>query len=198
MTSWIMAIGRMLGLGSIAGIRPAIVLAVIGVVTYFDWGAATNSTFSFLSHWLVIGVFVVLAIVESTFDKIPKYDRLQDRLIMPYRLIMGGIAGAATAPFGWQGIVVGFVIGFLAAWFSQHVKRATRPKTVSSNVVIILLSSVEDLAAFIGTVLVLAVPYLGYASVAITSFVFWRARDRRRAKYRQIGGDARHPEREGS
>ena len=102
-TAWILAIGRMLGLGSIAGIRPSLTLAVIGVVGYFDWGVETNSTFSWLSHWLAIGIFVVLAILESTFDKISKLDRLQDRLIMPYRLFMGGVAGAATIPFGWKG-----------------------------------------------------------------------------------------------
>ena len=28
---------------------------------------------------------------------------------MPYRLVAGGVAGAATIPFGWQGIVVGAV-----------------------------------------------------------------------------------------
>ena len=107
MTAWLLAIGRMLGLGSFAGIRPSLTLAVIGVVSYFDWGVHTNSTFSWLSYWLAIGIFVVLAILESTFDKISKLDRLQDRLIMPYRLVMGGVAGAATIPFGWKGIVVG-------------------------------------------------------------------------------------------
>ncbi len=55
MTAWIIAIGRMLGLGSIAGIRPSLTLAVIGVVSYFDWGVEANSTFHFLTFWLVIG-----------------------------------------------------------------------------------------------------------------------------------------------
>ena len=132
MTAWILAIGRMLGLGSIAGIRPSLTLAVIGVVSYFDWGVETNSTFSWLSHWLVIGTFVVLAILESTFDKISKLDRLQDRLIMPYRLFMGGVAGAATIPFGWKGIVVGAAVGAGAAWFAQYTKHLSRPKSVPS------------------------------------------------------------------
>ena len=129
MTAWIIAIGRMLGLGSIAGIRPSLTLAVIGVVGYFDWGIEPNSTFTWLSYWWVIGIFVVLAILESTFDKISKLDRLQDRLIMPYRLVMGGVAGAATVPFGWKGIVVGAAIGAGAAWFSQYTKHITRPRS---------------------------------------------------------------------
>ena len=130
MTAWILAIGRMLGLGSIAGIRPSLTLAVIGVVGYFDWGVETNSTFSWLNNWLAIGIFVVLAILESAFDKISKVDRLQDRLIMPYRLVMGGVAGAATIPFGWKGVVVGAAVGAGASWFAQYTKHLSRPKSV--------------------------------------------------------------------
>ena len=186
MTAWVLAIGRMLGLGTIAGIRPSLTLAVIGVVSYFDWGVETNASFSFLEHWLAIGIFVVFAILESAFDKIAKMDRLQDRLIMPYRLFVGGVAGAATMPFGWRGIVVGAAVGAGAAWFSQYTKHLTRPKSVPSEAVVILISAAEDLAAFLGGALVLAVPYIGYAYVGVTGFVYWRVRDRRRAKYRKM------------
>ena len=186
MTAWILAIGRMLGLGSIAGIRPSLTLAVIGMVSYFDWGVETNSTFSWLNHWLVIGTFVVLAILESTFDKISKLDRLQDRLIMPYRMFMGGVAGAATIPFGWKGIVVGAAVGAGAAWFAQYTKHLSRPKSVPSPAVVSLISTGEELGALFGSVLVLAVPYFGYACVGTTGFIYWRMRGRRRSKYRKM------------
>jgi uncharacterized membrane protein len=185
-TAWILAIGRMLGLGSIAGIRPSLTLAVIGVVSYFDWGVEVNSTFSWLSHWLAIGTFVVLAILESAFDKISKLDRLQDRLIMPYRLFMGGVAGAATMPFGWKGIVIGAAVGAGAAWFAQYTKHLSRPKSVPSPAVVSLISTGEELGAFFGSVLVLAVPYFGYACVGTTGFIYWRVRDRRRSKYKKM------------
>ena len=186
MTAWVIAVGRMLGLGSIAGIRPSLTLAVIGVVSYFDWGVEPNETFSFLTYWLVIGIFVVLAILESAFDKMSKMDRLQDRLIMPYRLFIGGVAGAATMPFGWRGIVVGAGVGAGAAWFSQYTKHLTRPRSVPSEAVVILFSTAEDLAAFLGSTLVLAVPYVGYAYAGVTGFMYWRVRDRRRAKYKRM------------
>lgn len=185
-TVWILAIGRMLGLGSIAGIRPSLTLAVIGVVGYFEWGVEVNSTFSWLSHWLAIGTFVVLAILESTFDKISKLDRLQDRLIMPYRFVMGGVAGAATIPFGWQGVVVGALVGAGAAWFAQYTKHLSRPKSVASPAVVSLISTTEELGAFFGSVLVLAVPYFGYACVGVTGAVYWRVRTSRRSKYRKM------------
>ncbi len=186
MTAWLIAIGRMLGLGSFAGIRPSLTLAVIGVVGYFDWGIETNASFAWLNNWLAIGIFVVLAIFESTFDKISKLDRLQDRLIMPYRLVMGAVAGAATIPFGWQGIAVGAAVGAGAAWFAQYTKHLSRPRSVPSEAVVTLISAAEDLGAFLGSVLVLAVPYFGYACAGATGFVYWRARGRRRSKYKKM------------
>ncbi len=191
MTAWAIAVGRMLGLGTIAGIRPSLTLAVIGAVTYLDWGVPTNATFAFLGHWQAIGIFVVLAILESTFDKIAKLDRIQDRLIMPYRMVMGGVAGAATIPFGWQGVVIGAAVGAGAAWFSQYTKHMSRPRSVTSEAVVTLISAAEDLGAFIGAALVLAVPYAGYACVAVTGVLYWRARDSHHAKYRRMRRAAR-------
>ena len=186
MIVWVFAVGRMLGLGSVAGIRPSMTLAVMGVVSKLGWGVGLNPTFSFLSHWLAIIIFVVLAILESSFDKIPKLDRLQGRLTMPYRLVAGAAAGAATIPFGWQGVVVGAVVGAGAAWSSTYVKGMTRPKTVPSDAVLTLMSLWEDLAVLAGVLLTLIVSPVGYGIAAFSAIVYWRVGSRRRAKYRAM------------
>ena len=186
MTAWVFAVGRMLGLGSVAGVRPSMTLAVIGVVSKLGWGAGLNPTFSFLSHWLAIVIFVVLAFLESSFDKIPKLDRLQDRLLMPYRLVAGAVAGAATIPFGWQGVVVGAAVGAGAAWTSTYVKGLTRPKTVPSDAVLTLMSLWEDLAVLAGVLLTLIASPVGYGIAAFTGFMYWQVGWRRRAKYRAM------------
>jgi uncharacterized membrane protein len=186
MTAWVFAVGRMLGLGSVAGIRPSMTLAVIGVMAKLDWGVGLNPTFSFLDHWLAITIFVVLALLESSFDKIAKLDRLQGRLTMPYRLVAGAAAGAATIPFGWRGIVIGAAVGAGAAWTSTYVKGLTRPKTVPSDAVLNLISLWEDLAVLAGSVLTLIVSPVGYGIVAFTGFMYWGVGLRRRAKYRAM------------
>jgi len=190
-TAWVFAVGRMLGFGNVAGIRPSLTLATIGIVSSLGWGPGLNSSFSFLSHWLAIIIFVVLAIFESSFDKIPKLDRLQGRLTMPYRLIVGGVAGAATIPFGWEGIVIGAAVGAASAYAAQHVKGLTRPRAVSSDNVLTLLSLWEDLAAFAGTVLTLVISPVGYGIAAFTGVVYWRVRRRRKAKYRELRNGVR-------
>jgi uncharacterized membrane protein len=186
MTAWAFAVGRMLGLGNVAGIRPSMTLAVMGIVSRLGWGVGLNPTFSFLSHWSAITVFVVLALLESSVDKIARLDRLQGRLTMPYRLAAGAVAGAATIPFGWRGVVAGAAVGAGAAWTSAYVKGLTRPKTVPSDAVLNLISLWEDLAVFTGAVLTLIVSPVGYAITAFTGFVYWRVRSRRRAKYRAM------------
>lgn len=188
MTAWVYAIGRMLGFGNVAGIRPSLTLATIGVVSRLGWGPGIQPAFAFLSNWAVIVVFVVLAFLESSFDKIPKLDRLQNRLTMPYRLVVGGVAGAATIPFGWQGAALGGVLGAASAWGSQHVKGLSRPRTVPSDNVLTLMSLWEDLAAFAGTVLTLVLSPVGYGIAALTGVVYWRIRSRRKAKYREMRG----------
>jgi uncharacterized membrane protein len=186
MTAWAIAIARMLGLGTSAGIRPSLTLAVIGIMSNAGWGVHVNSSFSFLQHWLVIAILIILALFESSFDKIIKLDRLQDRLIAPYRLAGGAVAGAATIPFGWEGVVVGAALGLFASWFAQHTKHITRPKSVPSDAVVTLLSLGEDLATFLGSVLTLVVPYFGYVPPAASAAVFLRTGQRRRAKYRRF------------
>ena len=46
--------------------------------------------------------------------------------------------------------------------------------------------TLEDLAAFFGSVLTLAVPYFGYVSAAVPASVYWRVRSSRRSKYRKM------------
>ena len=187
MTAWVFAVGRMLGLGDVAGIRPSLTLATIGIVSRLGWGPGLEPAFGFLEHWLAIIIFVVLAIFESSFDKIPKLDRLQGRLTMPYRVIVGAVAGAATIHLGWQGILVGALVGGVSAWCAQYVRSLMRPRTVPSDNVLTLLSTWEDLAALGGTLLTLFVAPVGYGIAAVTGAVWWRVRSRRRAKYRDLG-----------
>ncbi len=186
MTAWFFAIGRMLGLGDVAGMRPWLTLAVIGVATKFELGPGLSLPFAWLEAWPAIILFVVLAIFESSFDKIQKWDRLQGRLTLPSRLAAGGVAGACTIHLGWQGFVAGAAVGMGMAWVSQHTKGRVRPRTPTSEAAINLLSLYEDLAALAGGLATLAYSPVGYALAGIEGVVYWRAETRRKAKYREL------------
>ncbi len=186
MIDLLFAVGRMAGLGTAAGVRPSQTIALLGMMHHLNAGVTLNPTFSFLGYWVVIIVFVVLAMVESAVDKIPRFDRVQGRLTMPYRVVMGGLAGAATIPYGWQGIVVGAVVAAFVAWFALHTKQLSRPKTLPSDAVLVLMSLWEDVASFFTALVTLVFSPFGYLAVGFTAIVYFRTRFVRRAKYRRM------------
>jgi uncharacterized membrane protein len=184
--SWVGDIGRMLGLGSAAGFRPSLTLAIIAVMSNLGWGTPVNDTFGFLNHWITVVVFVVFAIFESAFDKVPKVDRLQERLTIPYRMVCGAVAGAALVGHGTTGIVVGVLGGGVAAWLALRSKHEARPRSTSSEAVVPMLSLGEDLLVFGGTALTVMWGWVGYILFAIALVMHARRQLSRRRKYRRL------------
>jgi uncharacterized membrane protein len=181
--SWIADIGRMVGLGSLAGFRPSLTFAIMAVMVNLGWGASVNSSFSFIHHWLTVVVFVVLALFESAFDKVPTVDRMQDRLTAPYRIVVGAVVAAATVGHGWKGILVGAVVGALCALFALRSKQETRPRSTPSDVITPLRSLIEDIFVFAGTALTLMQAWVGYLVFAVAILIHVRVQLRRRRKY---------------
>jgi uncharacterized membrane protein len=195
--AWVFGLARMLGLGAAAGTRPWLTLAVVAVVSDLRWGPQLSGAFGWLGNRWVIFVLIVLAILESTFDKIARVDRLQDRIVFPLRLAAGAVAGAATIDGGWLGFVIGLAVGAFAAWMSQHVKHVRRPRATLSEATIPLLSLIEDLYGFLGTIGTLLWSPLGYVVFAWPAALWAQMRRRRTAKYKAMRrrADGRQPSR---
>jgi len=186
MTGWIWAVGRMLGLSTSAGLRAALTLAVIGVLAREGWGINLSHSFAWMENGIAIAAFIVVAIVESSFDKIPALDRLQNRLALPWRIAAGALAGGAALSHGWVGLVIGVVAGGGLAYLGQAVKRAARPRTTINGLAVGLLSLIEDVTAFAAAVLSAVLAPLGYVFFAWTLWLFDRLRRRERAKYKGL------------
>jgi uncharacterized membrane protein len=180
---WVFGLARILGLGAAAGTRPWLTLALVGVMSRLGWGVPLNSAFDWLGNRWVLLVLAVLAVLEAAFDKIPRVDRLQDRMVFPLRLAAGAVVGAATIDAGWPGLLVGLAGGGFAAWLAEHVKHVRRPRATRSEATIPLLSLIEDLYVLLGTVGTLAWSPLGYAVVAWPAALWVEMRRRRKAKY---------------
>jgi uncharacterized membrane protein len=185
-TSWIWAIGRLGGLSISAGVRAAMTLLVMGVLSREGWGFHVAPGFTWLESSIAIAVLVLLAIVEIALDKVPSFDRLSARLSVPWRVAAGALAGGAAVSHGWIGLVVGLVGGAGLAVLGVNAKRLWRPRSTTSTMTIPLLSLVEDLAAFGAAVLSATLPPVGYAVVAWTAWFDVRLRRRRVAKYKGL------------
>ncbi len=186
MTSWIWAVGRLCGLSISAGVRAAMTLLIMGVLSREGWGFHVAPGFTWLESSIAIAVLVVLVIIEIAVDKIPSFDRLYERLSAPWHLAAGAIAGGAAMAHGVPGLIVGLVAGVGLAWLGINAKRLWRPRSTTSTVTMPLLSLVEDLAAFAAAVLSATLPPIGYAVVAWTSWFDLRLRRRRVAKYKGL------------
>jgi uncharacterized membrane protein len=185
-TTWIWAVGRLLGLSTSAGLRASMTLLVMGVLSREGWGFHLPSQFSWLESSIAIGVLVVLAILEIAFDKMPSVDRIYSRLTVPWRLAAGAIAGAAALSHGWLGFGVGLAAGAGLAYLTVSVKQLWRPRSTTSTMTIPLLSLLEDLAAFLSAVLSATLPPVGYAVAAWVGWFDVRLRRRRVAKYKGL------------
>jgi uncharacterized membrane protein len=185
-TSWIWAIGRLGGLSISAGVRAAMTLLVMGVLSREGWGFHVAPGFTWLESSIAIAVLVLLAIVEIALDKVPSFDRLSARLSVPWRVAAGALAGGAAVSHGWIGLVVGLVGGAGLAVLGVNAKRLWRPRSTTSTMTIPLLSLVEDLAAFGAAVLSATLPPVGYAVAAWTAWFDVRLRRRRVAKYKGL------------
>lgn len=183
MIDWVFGLARMLGLGAAAGTRPWLTLALFGLLWDLGEGAPLEGVFVWLGDRRVLLVLGVLAILEAGFDKIARGDLVQDRIAFPLRLTAGAVAGAATVDAGWPGLVIGLAVGGFAAWLAQHVKHVRRPRATRSEATIPLLSLIEDLYVFVGTVGTLAWSPVGLAVFAWPGALWVEARRRRKAKY---------------
>jgi hypothetical protein len=184
MIAWIYAIGRVTGFGVAGGVRPALTLVLIGVMSRLGIGPDLTAPFAGLDHWIAIVVFGVLAIFESKFDNVPVVMRVQDRLLMPWRVVGGAVAAAATVGHGAGGVVLGLCLGAVVAWLGQSVKHGARPRQ-ATGIAFALISLSEDLFAFGGVVATALISLLGYVFFGVNLWLLlWLGR-RRRRKYRR-------------
>ncbi len=151
------------GLGTTAGLRPSLTLAVIGMMSSTEWGAHVNGAFSFLHHWLTISSSSSWRCwIQLRQDHQARPPAGPTPRAVPARRRRGG--GRGDHPLRLEGhrhrrrpgpvrVVV------RAVHQTHHPARS-----VPSDAVVTLFSLGEDLATFLGSVLTLVVPYFGYVA----------------------------------
>ena len=179
------AVGTGIGLSSIAGVRAYLPLVLVGL--FARVGLFTlPAPFDLLENWLIIGVLLVLALLESGLDKIPTLDPVLNFVQTPMRIVAGAIlfSAALEAGLGVEAIpelVAGGVLAGLVA-VSKVILRPSA-KTASVGVSMAFLSTLEDVVALLGGLTAVLLPLVPLAFVAFLLFFFLRVKRRRRRKY---------------
>jgi hypothetical protein len=179
------AVGVGIGLSSVAGVRAFLPLVLVGLFARLGL-FELPAPFSFLEDWAVIGVFAVLALLESGLDKIPALDSVLGYLQTPLRIVAGAILFAAALQEGIDaGAIPGLVAGGIIAALVAVLKAILRPSAnaASAGVSASFLSLVEDAVALLGGIIAVLVPLVPLALVAFLLFFLFRVRRRRGRKY---------------
>ncbi|MBZ9843139.1 MULTISPECIES: DUF4126 domain-containing protein [unclassified Mesorhizobium] len=96
-------------IGVIAGLRAMTAPAAVAWGSYLGWLPVTGTWASFMGHWIAVGIFTILAIVELIADQLPS---TPSRKVPPQfgtRIVVGAFCGAVI------GVTAGATIGGLVA-----------------------------------------------------------------------------------
>ena len=181
----LLAVGIGIGLASIAGVRAYLPLALVGLfarIGFFELPAP----FGFIDDWAAIGVFVVLALLETGLDKVPSLAKIVNVVQTPLRIVAGAVLFALALQEGLDaGAIPELVAGGIIAGVVAVLKYLWRPPADASSAGVSssFLSTFEDVVALVGGIIAVLVPLLPLALVAFLLYFFFRIRRRRGKKF---------------
>ena len=167
---WFSTLSLALGSAWTSGINLYATVTILGLLQKFGF-AKLPGGLDLLDNWWIIGVAAFLYAVEFFADKIPYLDSIWDVIHTFIRVPAGVIvAYAATNDLNPSIYIPAALLGGGLAFSSHGTKAAVRlaanlsPEPVSNSI----LSIIEDMIAFIGTLLSVFAP----AVIAVVLVVF--------------------------
>jgi uncharacterized membrane protein len=142
-------------IGVVTGLRVGTALAVTAWGAWLGWLPVGGTWASFMGHWIAVGIFTILGIVELIADQLPS---TPSRKVPPQfgtRLVVGAFCGAvigATAGSTIGGLIagaIGAVIGTLGGAEARARLAAAFGKDPPA-------AFIEDAVAIVGGLLIVA------------------------------------------
>src|SRR3712207_6155977 len=186
----LLALGLGIGLASVAGVRAFVPLALAALFVALGLSEPPSSPYVDVGGdgwWLTaFGVLAGLSVLEIVLDKIPALDRAFNYAMVPVRALAGGVLFTAALGFDADtGSAPWLVAGAVIAGVVAVLKVVLRPpaKVASSGVSTRFLSAVEDVAALVGGIVGVLIPFVPLFVVGLLLFFYRRVRIRRGRKY---------------
>lgn len=175
---WFSTLSLALGSAWTSGINLYATVTILGLLQKFG-ATRLPGGLDALDNWWIIGVAAFLYLVEFFADKIPYVDTVWDAIHTFIRVPAGAVvAYAATTETDPTVSIIAALLGGTLAFSSHGTKAAVRaganlsPEPVSNWV----LSIVEDVIAFAGTLLAVFAPVLIAVVLAVfVVFFVWFA-----------------------
>ena len=189
----IAGIGTAFGLSGSAGLNAYIPLLVVALAARFpidDPFLKLSSPYDLLSSWWVIGLLVILLVIEMLVDKVPAVDSINDAIQTFVRPVAGAILFAgSTSVISDMNPILAVIAGVLVAGGVHATKSVARPVVTATTAGTgnWAVSIVEDVMAFIMSLLAIILPLLaGLLVLTFAMVITWLFIRRRRNKRRSL------------
>jgi uncharacterized membrane protein len=142
-------------IGVIAGLRAFTAPTVVCWAAHLGWINLHGSHLAFLGSIITVVIVTLLAIFELINDKLPKTPNRTTPGPLGFRILTGGLSGAALAIAGAQGVLLGVILGIVGAVVGTFGGYQARHRIVTGlKIKDIGVALVEDLIAIGGGLLI--------------------------------------------
>ncbi|MFB4307630.1 DUF4126 domain-containing protein [Actinomadura sp. GTD37] len=181
-----------LGLSAAAGLNAYIPMLAVGLIARHSELIALPAEFGWLTDgWVLAGLAVLLA-AEVVLDKVPVVDSANDAVQTFVRPAAGGAVFAAADAAGkldssafmrdhaWIGWGLGIVVALIVHTAKASVRPVANAGTLGAGAPV--LSTLEDAASLVMSVLAILVPVAGLIAVLLLGYAGLRLHRRRRRR----------------
>ncbi len=176
------------GLATAAGLNAYIPLFVVALLSRVSSLVTLSEPYDALSSWWVIGALALLMAIEILVDKIPAVDTVNDVIQTFIRPAAGAILFAASTRVIGLHPVLAALCGVILAGGVHTAKSGGRPVVTATTAGVgnPVVSTIEDVVAFVTSLFSVIAPYLGVALIitGLVLFLWWYERRRRRGRPR--------------
>lgn len=176
------------GLAGSAGLNAYIPLLLVSLAARFpldDPLLNLSEPYNVMGSWWAIGIISVLLVIEMLVDKVPAIDTVNDLIQTFVRPAAGAVLFAANANIVTDvHPVLALGAGLLIAGGVHAVKGVARPVVTATTAGTgnWLISLLEDIVAFITSILAILLPAFGAILMVLLLFYGWRLYQRRKRR----------------
>lgn len=179
------------GLSTSAGLNAYLPLLIVALTARFTDLINLEAPWDVLTSWWVIGVLAVLLVVEMIADKVPVVDHANDVIQTVVRPAAGAILFASNSNIiSDLHPALAVACGLLLAGGVHAAKATVRPVVTATTggVGNPVVSFLEDVVAFVVSVLSILLPILTFLLIVVFAWWTWRWWRRRQQRASASGG----------
>lgn len=144
-----MALVFSLLIGIVAGLRAMTAPAAVAWAAYLGWLPVADTWASFMGHWIAVGIFTLLALVELVTDQLPSTPSRKVPQQFGARIVSGALSGAVIGTAGGA-LLFGLIAGIVGAVIGTYGGAEVRSRLAGAFGKDLPAALFEDAVAILG------------------------------------------------